>query len=80
MDDPLKLLTVLQTGGVPGCLLLFVLGLRWRWWYFASYVDDLRRERDEWRDLAKNATVEAERRIEWALDQAHRAWSGEITP
>lgn len=42
----------LKTTGLVGALMIFIWGGVKRWWVYGHQYDDLRRERDAWRESA----------------------------
>ncbi len=55
MDATITQLPVLiEKGGVVLGLLLILVGGYRGWWVFGRHYDDLRAERDQWRQLAMN--------------------------
>jgi hypothetical protein len=66
--DLLDLAQGLQQLGIVGflalALVVVLLGLYRGWWYPRSYVDDLRRDRDEWKQQATHAAVVTEKAVD----------------
>lgn len=70
MGDPGTITNIVQSGGVVGLLVLFMVGLVKRWWVVGWAYDDCRRERDEWKELALTGTRAAERAVDLAREVA----------
>jgi len=68
-------LQFVRDGGIIGILVVIVIGAIRGWWYTRGYVDELRRDRDEWKQIALSGTRIAERVAEGSgtvLEQALR--------
>lgn len=57
VQDPV---TIVQTGGVVGVLLVILWGGVRKWWVFGWRYTELEKERDEWKALALRSTNLAE--------------------
>ncbi len=61
-----EILSVISDGGVLGLLILILYGLQKRWWVVGWAYDEVRTERDEWKELALSGTRAAERAVDLA--------------
>ncbi len=59
-----EMLKTISEAGVIGLLVLVGVGLVKKWWVVGWAYDDVRAERDEWKELALSGTRTTERAVE----------------
>lgn len=68
------LLALVQSGGTLGVVLFVIWSGGRGLWVYGSHYDEMRDERDRWRDLALSGTAMAERLTD--LASSHSGFSG----
>lgn len=58
-----QILQVINTGGVVALLVLIVFTIQRGWYVPSRYFDDLKKDRDEWKELALTGIRAAERAV-----------------
>jgi hypothetical protein len=61
-----EILKTVGDAGVLGLLILILYGLTKKWWVVGWAYEEVRKERDEWKELALSGTRAAERAVDLA--------------
>lgn len=75
--DPTELLNIVRDGGIIGVLIIFLVGGMRGWWVFgrhhdesmrqaAAHLDQMRQDRNFWRDLAVEGVATAKEGVRLA--------------
>ena len=59
-------LQLLKEGGALAALVIFIVGCIRKWWVFGWQYEDLKKDRDEWKEVALSGTSLAEAAVDLA--------------